>query len=209
MTAVIRIAVAQPAPIAGGQLTWAIDRESTTIVPINATTFMSEAVGPKIFDGLLTYDADLKPEPQLAESWQVSADGLTCTFKLRPGVRWHDGQPFTSRDVAFSFERMKAAHPRGRITFGKVAAIDTPDDLTVILRLSQPAPYLITALASAESPMVPRHIFEGVDPMGAPPDRAIIGTGPFRFVRWDRGNIVVLERNPDYWNKASPISIGS
>ena len=91
----------------------------------------------KIFDGLVTYDFDLNPKPQLATSWTVSPDGLKYTFKLREGVTWHDGKPFTSADAAFSILRLKQGHPRGRGTFANVAEANTPDASTLELVLSQ------------------------------------------------------------------------
>lgn len=188
----------------GDQITWVIDRESTNIVPINTTTFMSQAVGPKIFDGLVWFDEDLKAQPQLATEWAISPDGLIYTFKLRADVKWHDGQALTSADVAFSFERLKAAHPRGRVTFANVQKIETPDAQTVVVTLGKPTPYLLTALSSQESPIVPKHVFEKLDPAAVPPDTALIGTGPFRFGEWERGSHVTLDRNPDYWQKGEP-----
>ncbi|MES1161611.1 MAG: ABC transporter substrate-binding protein, partial [Rhizobacter sp.] len=133
-------------------------------------------------------------------------DGRSIAFKLRPGVRWHDGQPFTSADVAFSaLEAWKKYHSRGRSTFAFVDAVDTPDPLTAVFRLSRPAPYLLAALmSSVEAQIIPRHIFGGGDIMSNPALNAPIGTGPFRFVRWDRGSQIVLERNPDYWDAPRP-----
>ncbi|WP_440865003.1 ABC transporter substrate-binding protein [Symbiopectobacterium purcellii] len=78
------------------------------------------AVSGKVTEGLLTYDYDLNPQPQLATSWDISPDGKTYTFHLRQGVKWHDGQPFTSADVAYSIQLLKQIHPRARSTFANV-----------------------------------------------------------------------------------------
>ncbi len=159
----------------------------------------------KIFDGLLTYDFDGKPLPQLATQWQVSEDGLTYRFSLRPGVRWHDGQPFTADDVAFSLLKVwREYHGRGRTTFANVVKVESPDPLTSVWTLSQPAPYLISCLAASESTVLPRHLYESGDILTNPHNVAPIGTGPFRFSAWDRGNRIVLTRNPDYWDKGHP-----
>lgn len=193
-------------PVHGGTLTWAYERETATIVPINVTG-LAQHVGPKIFDGLLTYDEGLVPIPQLAESWDVSPDGLTYTFHIREGVLWHDGESLTAEDVAFSFARLKEAHPRGRVTFATVTDIETPDGpdgLVVVLRLSSPTPYLLSALASSESPIVPRHIYEALDPNAPTPDAAAIGSGPFVLREWVRGSHILFERNPDYWDEGKP-----
>ncbi|MGH6860382.1 MAG: ABC transporter substrate-binding protein, partial [Phyllobacterium sp.] len=155
-------------------------------------------------EGLLRYDFDLTPKPALATAWTISDDGLVYTFQLREGVKWHDGEPFTSADAAFSIQLLKQIHPRGRATFANVEAIDTPDERTLVLKLSKPAPYLLNALVASESPIVPKHIYEGKDAGTKPANNAPIGTGPFRFVELVHGSHVVLERNPNYWDKGKP-----
>ncbi len=163
-------------------------------------------ISGKMFDGLVTYDFDFKPKPQLALSWSTSADGLSTTFKLRPGVKWHDGKPFTSADLAYSAMTVwKIAHPRGRSIYAHLEAVDTPDPLTAILRFSKPAPSLMNALAGVESQILPRHLYEGKDLMTNPANVAPVGTGPYRFVEWRRGQQVLLERNPDYWMSGQPL----
>lgn len=163
------------------------------------------AIATKIFDGLVTFDRDARPQPQLALSWETAPDALSTTLKLRPGVKWHDGQPFSSADVAYSLtEVWKKLHSRGRSTFATVEAVETPDPLTVVLRLARPAPYLISALGSPESQVVPRHIYAGKDYLTNPAGNAPIGTGPFRFAEWRRGEFIRLERNPDYWQPGAP-----
>jgi peptide/nickel transport system substrate-binding protein len=155
-------------------------------------------------EGLFEFDRDMKPQPLLAIGWEVAPDGLTYTFKLREGVKWHDGEDFTSDDVAFSIGVLKKLHPRGRTTFAQVTAIDTPDKYTVILRLTNPTPYLLTALSSAESPIVPKHRYGDADPLTHVNNTAPIGTGPYVFKEWVRGSHVIWERNPNYWNKELP-----
>jgi Bacterial extracellular solute-binding proteins, family 5 Middle len=101
-------------------------------------------VAAKIYDGLLEYDTELKPQPSLAESWEVSPDGKTITFHLRHGVKFHDGEPLTAEDVKFSIMNVaKVTHPRGPNTFAPVTEVQTPDDHTVVLELSEPAPYMM------------------------------------------------------------------
>ena len=191
-------------PVRGGVLRFLVEHEPTTLVTIAHTAGPSTRVSPKVTEGLLTYDFDFKPQPALATGWSVSPDGLTYTFKLRQGVTWHDGKPFTADDVAYSIKLLKENHPRGRGTFAFVTAVDTPDPYTAILRLSKPAPYLITALDSSESPIVPKHVYEGTDPLTNKNASAPIGTGPFVFKEWVKGSHIILERNPDYWDKGKP-----
>ena len=192
------------APKRGGTLTGVISAEPPSLVAIATTAFNTVLVSAKVTDGLLTYDFDLNPKPQLATEWSVSPDGLTYTFKLRQGVKWHDGKDFTADDVAFSIKTLKEIHPRGRNTFGNLSDVQTPDSHTVVLVLSKPAPYLITALAASETPIVPKHIYDGSKPDQNPANAAPIGTGPYVFKEWQRGSAVVYERNPNYWDQPKP-----
>jgi len=192
------------APRRGGTLTYVFRDESPTLVAVNNTSSTAWTLGPKIFDALLSYDTKLTPQPQLATDWTISADGLAYTFRLRPNVVWHDGKPFTSADVAFSILFLKIAHPRGRGTFANAERVETPDPLTAVIVLSKPAPYLISALAATESPIVARHLFEGSDPAAPPTPEQLVGTGPFVFKEWVRGSHVVVERNPRYWDQPRP-----
>jgi peptide/nickel transport system substrate-binding protein len=195
---------AERTPIRGGALTVLIDPEPPTLLTLTNSAGVSLYTSSKTNEGLLTYDFDLSPKPQLATSWAVSPDGLDYTFKLRPGVRWHDGKEFSSADVAFSIATLKQVHPRGQSTFANVTDIITPDKLTVTLKLSRPAPYLLIALAASETPIVPRHLLEGQTIIGHPLNNAPVGTGPYRFKEWVRGSHIVYERNPDYWDQPKP-----
>ena len=190
------------APRHGGTLRFVMKYEPPTLSSINNTS--TPLTSGKIFDGLVTYDFDLNPKAQLATSWTVSPDGLKYVFKLREGVTWHDGKPFTSADAAFSILRLKAGHPRGRATFANVEQANTPDPLTLELILSKPSPFLMVALGPSESPIVPKHLYEGVDVAAPPGPPLLIGTGPFVLKEWNRGSHVVLERNPNYWDKPKP-----
>jgi len=192
-------------PVRGGTLVIGVGREPTLLTSAITTAGPTQTVSGKVFDGLLSYDVDLSPRPQLATRWETSADGLAISFQLRPGVKWHDGQPFTSADVAFSvMEAWKKYNARGRATFANVERVDTPGPLVAVLRLSKPAPYILRALSSVESQVIPRHLYAGSDLLANPHNNAPIGTGPFRFVRWERGRQLVLERNPDYWDAGKP-----
>ena len=193
------------APKRGGVLVVAMFPEPPMLTSALTTAGAVAMVSPKIFDGLLKYDFDFNPQPQLAESWTVAPDGKSITFRLRKGVKWHDGHDFSSADVQFSvMEIWKKFHGRGRATFANVDAVDTPDANTAILRLGKPAPYIMNALAAMESQVVAKHIYEGKDPQTNPVNNTPVGTGPFRFVKWERGSHIELERNNDYWDKGKP-----
>lgn len=167
--------------------------------------FPNSIVVSNIYDGLLEYDEDHQPLPSLATAWEVSDAGHTIRFDLRRNVKWHDGKPFTSRDVKVSLlEGWRALHTRGRLTFAAVETVETPDDHTVILRLSAPSPVLLQSLSAAESPVLPAHLFEGTDFKANPVSSAPVGTGAFRFVKWNKGTLIELARNPDYWDEGKP-----
>jgi peptide/nickel transport system substrate-binding protein len=196
---------AADAPVRGGHLVIGASPEPTTLTSAITSAGPTQVVSGKIFDGLLTYDLQGRPQPQLATAWRVSPDGRTISFTLRPGVRWHDGKPFTSEDVAFSLTRVwKVYHSRGRGTFTNVVKVDSPDPLTSVWHLSQAAPFLLSALASSESQVIPAHLYRKGEVLTNPANNAPVGTGPFRFVRWNRGSDLVLERNPDYWQPQRP-----
>ncbi|MGY8707431.1 ABC transporter substrate-binding protein [Bradyrhizobium sp. 18BD] len=191
-------------PVSGGTLNWVYYPDPSAIIAINTSSGTGQSIGTKINEGLLAYDYELNPRPVLAISWTISEDGKRYTFQLRPGVKWSDGREFTSADVAFSIERLKIAHPRGRITFANVETIETPDALTAVIVLSKPAPYLITALAGAESPIVPKHIYTALKPDEQPKLEQTIGTGPFILREWVPGSHLLFVRNPNYWDAPKP-----
>ncbi len=202
-------AVAQPAraaiPQKGGSLIIAQSPEPPVLTSALTTAGPTQWVSAKIFDGLLRYGPNLELLPGLATRWQQSPDHLSLKFDLRPNVRWHDGQPFTSADVAFSLlEVWKKYHSRGRSTFANVVAVETPTPTTAVLRLSKPAPYILSALMSVESQVIPKHRYAGTDILNNPLNNAPIGTGPFRFKNWARGSHIILQRNPDYWDAGKP-----
>jgi peptide/nickel transport system substrate-binding protein len=162
-------------------LTLLIDPEPTTLVTVTNPADPSLLISAKVTEGLLAYDFELNPKPQLATQWSADPDGMGFTFRIRQGVKWHDGVDFTAADVAFSIKLLKEVHPRGRATFANVTEVVASDPHTVVIKLSRPAPYLPWALAACESPIVPKHIYEGTDPATNPNSGAPIGTGPFRL----------------------------
>jgi peptide/nickel transport system substrate-binding protein len=191
-------------PRHGGTLTVLIDPEPPVLTTIAHSAGSSVLISAKVNEGLLDYDFDLRPVPQLATAWSISADGLQYTFNLRRGVKWHDGKEFTAEDVVFSILTLKEFHPRGRSTFSTVTEVRAPDPFTAIVMLSRPTPYLITAFAGSESPIVAKHIYDKTKIDQNPASSAPIGTGPFVFKEWVRGSHVLFERNPNYWDQPKP-----
>ena len=191
---------------AGGTMVMIAQPEPPSLAPYLSTSGPIGLVAPKIYNGLLDYDLDLNPVGELAESFEVSEDGLTVTFKLREGVKWHDGEPFTSADVEFTImEVLKNFHPRGPNSFREVSSIDTPDELTAVFNLDKPAPYMMRAFSAYESPIVPKHLLEGKDIREAELGNNPVGTGPFKFVEWKKGQYIRLDKNPDYWKEGLPL----
>ena len=188
----------------GGTAVIAISSEPPVISALGHTAYYTVLVSAKTNEGLLTYDFDLTPKPQLATEWKISDDGLRYDFTLRQGVKWHDGQPFTAKDVAFSINTIREVHPRGRNTFANLDRIEVQDDHHVSLILRAPAPYLIRALAASETPIVAAHVYAEGKPLENPAQNAPIGTGPYLFREWVRGSHIVYDRNPDYWDAPKP-----
>ena len=173
--------------------------EPATLNFVTGTDQASVLVERLLADSLVDHDAAMRVVPRLARSWEISPDGRVLTFHLRPGVRFHDGHPLTSDDVAFTYERIvdPASKAVGRIDpFLPIEKVETPDPLTV--RVTYREPYA-PALRSWEVPILPAHRYRGVDFSTAPENRAPIGSGPFRFVAWEAGRRIVIEANPDYW----------
>ncbi|MEO7762578.1 MAG: ABC transporter substrate-binding protein [Casimicrobiaceae bacterium] len=199
-------------PKRGGTLTYSYHPEPTALSTIATTAVPVAIASTKIFESLLEYEGPgLDPKPGLAESWTVSPDHLTYTFKLRSNVKWHDGKPFTSSDVKFSIEKIvRPLHSRGKVQFGNVTAIETPNPQTVVFKLGKPVPFFLKTFQPTETPMFPMHAFEGIDVndskavRGAPFMQKPVGTGPFKLKEWKKGEYIILERNPDYWKPGKP-----
>lgn len=166
----------------------------------------TQYVAGKIYQGLLTYDEKLKPLPSLAKAWKISDDGLTYSFELQQGVKWHDGKPFSSADVVFSIDQfLRKVHPRARVIINKyVETITAPDANNVVIKLKEPFAPFITTFVVDNMPMVPKHIYEGTDYATNPANQTPIGTGPFKFKEWKKGSYVTLVRNEAYWKPGQP-----
>jgi peptide/nickel transport system substrate-binding protein len=194
--------------------------DATSLNPVVATDGQSYIAEWPIFDSLVELDERLGIKPLLAESWDVSKDGLTYTFKLKKDVTWHDGKPFTARDVAFTVYAVldpKVTTPHrayfdALVGFPELTSKDNPkrpeelavrpvevvDAHTVRFRLRYPYGGFLAVLVNPRAGIVPEHLLKGVDLNTAEFNRKPVGTGPFRFVEWRRGERLVLEANPDY-----------
>jgi peptide/nickel transport system substrate-binding protein len=193
-------------PRRGGTLTVHLGGEQRILNPALRASTGVYIVTSKIIESLVDLDADGKPVPVLATSWSASPDGKTVTFKLREGVKWHDGKPFTSADVQYNALELWKKHLNFSTALQLyLEAVDTPDAHTAVFRYSRPIPLdlLLRALADLGY-VVPRHLYEGTNVLENPANTAPIGTGPFKFVEYQRGQYIVAERNSDYWRKGLP-----
>ena len=198
-------ALAQEQVQKGGTLNVIVQPEPPILVLGLNQQGPTQTVAGKIYEGLLRYDHDLNPMPGLAESWEVSPDGLTYTFKLRPNAKWHDGTPFTAKDVVFTTAKfLPEVHPRARANFSHVESVTAPDDHTVTFKLKQPFPAFMKAFEVSSAPMMPAHIYDGTDYKQNPKNSTPIGTGPFKFQQWVKGSHIHLVRNGDYYLDGKP-----
>jgi peptide/nickel transport system substrate-binding protein len=184
-------------------LTLGMSIEPTGLDPtIAAPVAIGQVTWQNIYEGLTTIDREGKVRPQLAESWGISPDGKTYTFKLRQGVKFHDGEAFDSSVAKFSIDRARGAdsvNPQKRY-FASIDAVETPDPATLVLTLKEPAGSLLYWLGWPSSSMVA--------PKSAENNKTTpVGTGPFRFVNWAKGDKVELAKNPDYWNKNAAVKL--
>ncbi|WP_326537521.1 ABC transporter substrate-binding protein [Pseudorhodoferax sp.] len=191
-------------PQRGGTLTILQRNEPPALVAVANASGPTKVVSSKIFEGLLRYDFALRPQPGLATAWQASKDAREFTFQLRRGVKWHDGQDFGAADVAHSIRLVAQLHPTGRVNFKSLAEVRTPDTHQVVVRFTDPNPGFLARLASVETPIVPRHLYEGRDYATNPANLKPVGTGPFVFQEWAKGSHLLLARNPHYWDEGKP-----
>lgn len=159
-----------------------------------------------LFDSLTKPGKDLSPAPDLATSWEPSKDGLTWTFHLRNGVKWHDGQPFTADDVAFTFNEIvlnKKLGANGSSYFKAVDKVEVTGPQTVVFHLNRPFAALPSYLAY-NAGILPKHIFAGQDPwkLTSFNKENPVGTGPFKMAKYTSGQSVELVANPDYFGGA-------
>ena len=160
--------------------------------------------GTQIFATPLRFDSNWNPQPYLAKSWDVAADGKSVTLKLVEGAAFHDGQIDNLRRCGV-FGEDRAGKPPFKSMFAAVAKVDRPDPYTAVLRLSQPHPAILLAMSSALLPIIPKHIYgDGQDDKTHPRNADPVGSGPFKLVEYKRGEHIILERNANFFIKDRP-----
>jgi peptide/nickel transport system substrate-binding protein len=199
-------AQAVPTPRRGGTVTVHMVGEQRVLNPALRASTGVYVISGKIMEALVDLDANGGPAPVLATAWKSSSDGKTITFTLREGVKWHDGKPFTSADVQFSAMEMWKKHLNYGTTLQLyLDAVDTPNAQTAVFRYSRPMPLDLLLRALADLGYVaPKHVYEGTNILENPANTAPIGTGPFKFSKYERGQYVIAVRNENYWRAGFP-----
>jgi peptide/nickel transport system substrate-binding protein len=183
-----------------------MNTELQVLDPVFTPSVVTRAFGYMVWDTLVGVDSRGEPRPQMLESWEVSGDGLTWTFKLRPGLEWHDGTPVTAEDCILSIRRWGARDGLGRQLMAAARGLRAVGQDTFVLELSRPFGQVLDALGKAATLvpfMMPARLAQ------TPPNQQIqevIGSGPFIFRReeWRAGDRVVFHRNPRYRPRPEP-----
>jgi len=172
--------------------------DASNLLPILSTDSASHQISSMIFNGLVKYDKDLNIVGVLAESWDISPNGLVITFYLRKDVKWHDGHPFTAEDVLYSYQiTIDPKTPTAYAgDFLKVKKAEVIDPYTFRVTYDKP---FAPALMSWGAAVYPRHLLAGKDITQSPLAFHPIGTGPYRFKEWVRGQKIVLVSNHEYF----------
>lgn len=183
---------------ANNTLVMARAADTTGLDPHTQTAFASFRLLELIYEPLVTLDADLNIIPALAESWDFSDDAMQLTFTLRQGVKFHDGSDFTSEDVKASIERIlkEETGAAARANFTSIASVETPDDFTVVLKLSVADVPLLTAFTSLNAAIVTAEAAASGDFAAT-----AVGTGPFKLDSWVPEEKTILSANADWWGE--------
>ncbi len=173
--------------------------DARVLIPFFADDTTSSSICGLVYNGLTKVDKDLTIIGDLAERWEIDDGGLLITFYLHKNVKWHDGTPFTARDVRFTYETILDPETGCPYisNYKDIKDIEVMGPYTVRFRYAQPyAP----ALLKFSMGIIPQHLFERVkDIRGSSYSRNPVGTGPYRFLRWESGEYIILEDNPDYF----------
>ena len=200
-----------PQALAGGTLRQNLRQQPQVLHPLNATDLYGNQILDQIYETLAQVDVDgLRHLPLLAERWEISADKKTFTFRLNPKARWQDGRPVTAQDVKFSYDILFHAKLKTRAKWqaylGQFAGAEASDERTV--RFTARQDHFLNFINLAGLRIVPQHAFGGGEPNETPLAKQPLGSGPYRFQAWNRGQSVVLTRSPDYWGRALPQNVG-
>lgn len=189
-------------PKRGGVLIAAFSADPAGFDPVQGPSGMSHVVIEQVYSTLMALDPDAQPYPELAESYELSPDGLIYTFKLRKGIKFHNGDPFTADDVKFTFDRLRAKDSGYSYTsqVETISSIEVIDPQTVQFKLKQTTGPFLIYMAFPGSSIVPKKLIESGHDLNAKP----IGTGPFKFVSYEPRSAIKFARNDDYFQLGLP-----
>lgn len=194
------------APKKGGTLIGARAADAKGLDPHTQTAFSSFRMLEMVYDPLFTFDKDLKVVPNLADSWKWSDDSKTLTVTLRSNVKFHSGNPMTSSDVKFSFERIlnEKTAAAARSNYADISKIDAPDAKTVVFTLKNANASILAAMTSLNSAIIDQKAVTG----GADPSKVDVGTGPFMIDKWDPDRTFTMKAFKDFWIPGEPLIDG-
>jgi peptide/nickel transport system substrate-binding protein len=202
--AVAEHAEAQSTPQRGGVLNVGFPSDTKTLDPTYSVQVTERQVLYTIYNTLVRYDPDFSIKPELAESWSIEGDGKRIVFKLRGGVKFHDGTDFNAEAVKWNIERRldkEVASPQRQQLDPIIASVEVVDPLTVAFNLKQRSPGLLSLLGERPGFMIsPAAGAKFGKDLGNNP----VGTGPFVFKEWVKGSHITVERNPNYWEQGKP-----
>jgi peptide/nickel transport system substrate-binding protein len=205
----VSLAAAQAAdtdtPRRGGSVVLAMDATGVAVLNTQLTSLSAALYMADLWaDGLIAHDGQGRRVPRIATSWTISGDGKTYTFYLRKGVKWSDGQPFSSADVAFTLTNFAKLNTYLSKLAPMITKVKTPDDDTVVVGLSGPVTAALELFDKENFTLMPKHIYEGTDIAANPANRKPIGLGPFVLESWEQGRALTYVRNPYYWDQPKP-----
>jgi peptide/nickel transport system substrate-binding protein len=196
---------AQEEPVYGGTFVFSGPAEPIILCPVLAGDTYSNWMLSEIMEPLVEYDVNLDIAPELAESWTITDEGMTYTFNLRQGVKWHDGEDFTADDVVYTYKTIISETGVAVTHFEPVTEIYASDDHTVVVKLDRPVGGFLDGLVGnwLGTRIIPEHIYNTTeyDLRDNPANFDPVGTGPFKFVEWVKGSHVEMEANQDYWGE--------
>ena len=200
-----------------------LSSEPSTLDPAMTYGLHESNVELMLFEGLTRLDENSVAQPALAESWDISADMLTYTFHLRPGIQWSDGTPITAQDFVYSwlrsldpqtgcgnaymlFDLLNAEAYNSEEADASQVGVKALDDSTLQVTLREPAAYFLSLTAFHVFYPVPRQVVSEASDTWASNHNTIVGCGPFKIVKWAHASEIILEKNEKYWNSSAVIS---
>lgn len=180
----------------GGDLQYVLNVQPPTMDPVMSTATATRDVARPVFETLVTIDSAYEPQPMLAESWEISDDGLTYTFNLREGIKFHNGEEMTAEDVVASMNRWLEKSATAQSLIGE-GSFEEVDEYTVNLLITEPSIFVLSALGGTlQFPgIMPKEVVEAATETGV---EDYIGTGPFKFVEWKQDQYIHMEKFADY-----------